>query len=768
MFTAPKSSNFRRDELNSQGVEQRPWHLALWVCILCAGLLLFVAIVAVLVYYDRANSLLKARGELAEHSISAVVALDRNIQSVDNALTEAANKLVVLDAGGMDIHVPKVASDVRDQLIEQIAVLPGVVSMSVMDSKGVWVISSRFSKIPVLPMNPERPVWNAAIRSDGSESFVLPPKDSPLLDIETIVIAKTARAGDGRLIGVILAFVTTNELATPFRSSMGPLDQTLIARRDGLTLSSVNNASESVPGWLLQARSEHSGVNGGVFYVTDPAGSDWLGVIRETSNGQMVTIALSPQSSALAAWRERSVIVWSATVFCVLAASVLFSLWMHQKNVAVRKAFEVREAKNQLLHALSHDITTNLLNLSGLEQGLQALTHPPKAIHTVGIDQFDQITKILGHSTGEELILEFSEKLISITDSGDILARIGQDAFSVIQFDGDPAGRAQLLLDGLFGTYRSHDRDIQLGVSVGTVECASDDDWPRLLRASASAMHQAQASGSGKVCQFDASQEQEVRERLLMEQELRAAIGTDQLYMVYQPIYDIANQCIAGFESLMRWKNPHRGDIPPSLFIPIAERAGLLSVLERAMKNPPMSAIVHWPGDLFISINYSALEFRNPSFPKRLADELQAAGLAASRCVIEITESAILENDEVVLSVMHETKKLGIGLAIDDFGSAHASLSYLHQFPFDRVKIDKGFIQAMETKPNAAAIVDATISLSRQLGLQVVAEGVETREQLNRLREQECTYAQGYFIGRPMAADDVLPFLVNFQPPQDT
>jgi EAL domain-containing protein (putative c-di-GMP-specific phosphodiesterase class I) len=321
---------------------------------------------------------------------------------------------------------------------------------------------------------------------------------------------------------------------------------------------------------------------------------------------------------------------------------------------------------------------------------------------------------------------------------------------------------AQAIGQRLGEPYQFSGRNIILGVSIGIVDVDGRDDWPGLLRDASTAMHRAKLGGIAGICWFEPSKDGSLQERLLLEQELRSAIGTDQLYMMYQPILHLGTGRIAGFEALMRWQSPTRGQIAPDVFIPLAEASGLLLPIERMVRNSPMAAAVTWPQDLSVSINCPAFEFRDPTLPRRMRERLRQTGFSAHRCFIEITESALLEEDEVVLAVMNEIKQMGVRLAIDDFGSGHASLGYLHRFPFDRIKIDKSLVQAMDRSAGAAAIVEATMALGQRLGLELVAEGVETRGQLESLRRLGCTHAQGYFIGRPMDECDIPDFLVQF------
>lgn len=241
---------------------------------------------------------------------------------------------------------------------------------------------------------------------------------------------------------------------------------------------------------------------------------------------------------------------------------------------------------------------------------------------------------------------------------------------------------------------------------------------------------------------------------------LEKAFNTSQLYMVYQPIFNLQTHTISGFEALMRWNSPQMGMISPDVFITVLENSGNIFSIEEMVSNPPWDIAASWPDPLSLSVNISALEFCDPLLPQRVRQNLAASGLPAHRCQIEITETSPLCDSQIAAKNMTELKAIGVKLALDDFGTGHANLNYLLKYPFDTLKIDKEFVAGIEPDTRSAKIVEGIISLAHNFGIEVLAEGVETHAQLERLTLIGCDKIQGFFISPPVVAEDI-PALLN-------
>jgi EAL domain-containing protein (putative c-di-GMP-specific phosphodiesterase class I) len=251
------------------------------------------------------------------------------------------------------------------------------------------------------------------------------------------------------------------------------------------------------------------------------------------------------------------------------------------------------------------------------------------------------------------------------------------------------------------------------------------------------------------------------QQRSLLEQDLREAVALGHFSLAYQPVCEVASGTVVGFESLLRWTHPRRGAVEPKDFVPIAEESGLIVPLGLWALEAACAEAVTWPRQPRVAVNLSPAQFRQPELHARIAEILDRTGLPPSRLDLEITEGVLLEHTADVLDTMNALKRQGIGMSLDDFGTANAGLSYLRQFPFDRVKIDRSFVQHIADEPDTLAIVQAVLTLCRTLRLSVVAEGVETEQQLAILRDLGCPSVQGYFSGRPKTAEQVRALLAS-------
>lgn len=750
----------------SQPAQDLPaWRPKLWCAgmavLFCAsggGLLLFLS-------HDRSVALQSAKREM-EISLSLASAKPRNaLHDTDAMLANEARYLARVQERGQDLQDSATAVDIRNNLIQQKSAIPAVISASIFDARGQWVISTRFAKLPTTVYNPKRPLWHAALETPASRSFLLPPEVSPLLDIPNIVLGRSVRSRDGKILGMVVAFVSIDVLDQSFTSFTAGNKTVIFTKRDGSTLFSLNSQAPRIPGWMAASWRDALQRGGGCFEARDDKGAVWLGSISVIDTPHLAITTLLPRATVLQTWWRTAKLVISAAVIGMCLAAMFFAFWLRQRRKTVLRAREVIEAHYSLLHSLSHDPATGFYNRAGFEKALnrRITQERPLVLHLLGIHRFQAIVDIVGHIAAEALLSEVANRIRKVLGPGDIAGALAGEDFCIAQFDGDADALAEAMLEALALPYLFQDREISLDFSIGIVRTAHSLDWSLLLRDGATAMHRSQGQALNAFAWFEQDADRLWQDRLLLEHDLRAALGTGQLFMVYQPIQSLGSGEICGFEALMRWHHPQRGFIPPSIFIPVAERSGLLLPVDRMVKRSPMDAAALWPEPISISINCSAIEFRDPTLPARLQRRLDETGVSADRCVIEVTESALLENDREVLKVMHEIRKIGARLALDDFGTAHASLSYLQHFPFTRIKIDQSFIRTMD-QPAAAAILDASLALSAKLGLEVVAEGVETMEQLGRLQRLGCDLVQGYLIARPMAEADILPFLAAWEP----
>ena len=334
------------------------------------------------------------------------------------------------------------------------------------------------------------------------------------------------------------------------------------------------------------------------------------------------------------------------------------------------------------------------------------------------------------------------------------MARLGGDEFAILMPDvANPAAASRLAETILEALRASGDAsETQIATSIGIALCPDDAmDRQSLLTHADTALYRAKTEGRNTYRFFEARMGAEVRERRMLEHDLRHAIMRDELRLVYQPQQEIQGGKVIGFEALLRWKHPMRGDISPAVFIPIAEETGvILQIGDWVLKTACREAAT-WRQPLKIAINVSAVQLYNDKFVQELHQMLLEIGLPPHRLEIEITETALVRDFNRALSMLRQIKALGVRIAMDDFGTGYSSLSNLRAFPFDRIKIDGSFIKSVNSNGQAATIVRAVLGLGRGLGLLVLAEGVETDAELQFLQDELCDEVQGYLLGRPAA-----------------
>jgi predicted signal transduction protein with EAL and GGDEF domain len=328
----------------------------------------------------------------------------------------------------------------------------------------------------------------------------------------------------------------------------------------------------------------------------------------------------------------------------------------------------------------------------------------------------------------------------------------------LIATDGEQPGAAEALADRLLAAINQdiavNSHSIRLGLSIGIAVFPTDGgDATTLIGNADAALHRAKAEGRGMFRFFEAGMDQRLREQRAMQQELRSSIERNELALVYQPQARI-DGTIIGFEALVRWHHPHRGTIPPGVFIPLAEESGLIVSMGEWIMREACRQAASWPNPLQIAINLSPVQFRHGDLPALVHSVLLETGLSPSRLELEITEGVLIDDFSRAVSILRRLKALGTRIAMDDFGTGYSSLSYLQAFPFDKIKIDQAFISNLEHNNQSATIIRAVIGLARGLELPVLAEGVETNEQLAFLIREACDEIQGYLIGRPLPIEN--------------
>lgn len=739
--------------------EERPYRTMarLLPVFLVLGLGLFL-------WHDHAASLEAGRAELRQTLETAASRSRAWLAPVDETLGAIGARLVALEAEGRNPRAPAEAEPLRDHLIERVSLLHPVMGIGLLDAEGRWFLSSRFRNVTAAAARRDMPDWRYLLEHRPAHGVLFGPVPYPGTGETMLAIGRLAQDAQGRPVGAVFAALNTQAIAMSLGAAPEGRTRLLLSRPDGVGLLALPAGTASIPPWLHPSWQGAITAGRTLFEATDPEGQVWLVGQAAAPAPLMIVTVMTPRADLLHGWRQRALVLGGAAALLLAGALVL--LPRLDRRAAARAAALARQGAQ----ALQTDRLTRLPNRAGLLAAAQARPGAPLAVHLVSIDRFKAINDTYGHAAGDLVLCRVAERLRATTGAETLLARISGEDFAVIQHEGREAAQAealaQRLLEALAEPFHVMGHQLLLGASLGLADARGGAPLERLLSDASAAMHRARESGTNTFRWFEAQTGREQREAIAIEQDLRAAIGTEQLFMVYQPIYRPEEEAVAGFEALIRWKHPERGFIPPSVFIPVAERTGLIAPLDRLALRAALAAAAAWPAPMTVSVNLPSIEFRNPDLPGRIKAGLAGAGLAPERLTIEVTESILLGDEQVVLGIMQELKSIGVRLAIDDFGTGHAGLSYLHRFPFDRLKIDQSFIRDMDASPAASAIIEAAMVLSRRLDLDVVAEGVETTAQLRRLREFGCRHIQGYLIARPMEAGAVAAFLRDFRPPQ--
>ena len=344
------------------------------------------------------------------------------------------------------------------------------------------------------------------------------------------------------------------------------------------------------------------------------------------------------------------------------------------------------------------------------------------------------------------------------------MARIGGDEFifvqTLVEHPQVSAVMARRLIERLSAPYQIEGQQIEIGVSIGIASYPDDGaTTPTLLKNGDIAMSRAKTRGRGQYQFFAPEMDVQLRERHELEQDLRRALHRHELELYFQPVYECASRTLEGFEALLRWTHPVRGPVSPVEFIPVAEESGLIVALGQWVLQAACSQAASWPGSWSVAVNLSPVQIRQPDLAEMVAGTLARTGLAPHRLELEVTEGVLISDPDQALATLSRLRAQGIRISLDDFGTGYSSLSYLRRFPFDKLKIDRSFIQDCDTNPDACGIVAAIVTMGRCLHIRVVAEGVENEAQLRLLVEHQCHQAQGYLLGRPQPADQLAQFL---------
>jgi diguanylate cyclase len=454
-----------------------------------------------------------------------------------------------------------------------------------------------------------------------------------------------------------------------------------------------------------------------------------------------------------------------ATIIAALSGLIL-ALSLFGSLVDQYLSQRLAREESSLHHLAHHDPLTGLPNrlqcherlaeMVGMASGEDACV----GVMCLDLDRFKQVNDLLGHRAGDQLLVQVATRLQSLVRATDMVARIGGDEFVVAAARPVSAASAAALagriVDALGEPFLLDGQQVTIGTSIGLALGPADGaSGADLLGNADTALYQAKKDGRGLYRFFEASMNERLRHRQILEQDLRKGIHDGQLELHYQPLLDVQSKNVTGFEALVRWRHPERGLVPPNEFIPLAEETGLILPLGRWVLQAACREAASWNLPLRIAINVSPVQFRQPELAETILAILKDTGLPPQRLEVEVTESVLIRHADQAVETLEKLRDHGVNISLDDFGTGYSSLSYLRRFPFNKIKLDRSFIQGLGEDEEAAVITRAIVALGRSLNLTVTAEGVETAEQLAFLEAQACNQIQGYLVSKPLPASDI-------------
>ena len=422
---------------------------------------------------------------------------------------------------------------------------------------------------------------------------------------------------------------------------------------------------------------------------------------------------------------------------------------------------EIRQTQERLTHLANVDVLSGLPNRGRVRQllgeALRAATtsNVPCAIMFLDLDDFKPVNDTFGHPKGDAVLRAVAKRLVDEVGADGHVGRMGGDEFAIVISDGQSRKQVEHLADRIIGAikepYMIDQTEIRIGVSIGCafgpIDGATVDDL--ILKADL-ALYQAKDAGRGCARYFSSELQSEQEDRVRLESDLRSALAANQFHLVFQPLINAKNQKLVGFEALIRWNHPQRGLVPPNVFIPVAEESGLMPAIGEWVIDEACKAVASWPEPITIALNISPKQIGLPNLPNVVSEAIARYKLAGNRLELEVTEGVFLGDNGATLDTLKRLRQLGVGIALDDFGTGYSSIGYLNKAVFHKLKIDGSFVREAGTRPENVAIIQSIVQLAKSFRMTVTAEGVETAEDFERMRDLGCDIIQGYLFGKPL------------------
>ena len=659
------------------------------------------------------------------------------------------------------------------------------VQFAVVDPHGIILATSLWPDPPATYVgDPEH--FRVHANSAADELYISAPVIGSLSTKKTIQLSRRLTGPDGSFGGVILASLDVLSLQKFFNSiDVGPRGVISLIGFDGIVRARAGNDSVSAAeDYIGRSISDsklfelNRSAYYGYFWSDDIAGHQFDGARRLITYGAMenfplVTVVGIADTEIFKRARENTRVGWSKALF--FTGIILIAI-----SIAATRERKLIMATSELSYRARHDVLTGLANRQAFaDESERALSrfrteNEKFNVFLLDLDRFKDVNDLLGHPAGDALLKEIAHRLKSALRNTDFLARLGGDEFAIIQrcesknenrntTAQEQRETAIILALRIFKCLKDpiviEGNKLSVGTSIG-IALAQDDqddnvDSNELMKRADLALYCAKAQGRSKYVFFNRAMVTEIEARRRTEDELRNAISNDELELHYQPMIDVKTCRICSIEALVRWRHPQRGLIGPHEFIPIAEATDLIVplgkwVLQRACKDAAL-----WPANIRVVVNLSTVQFRKSNLLTDINYALRKSGLSARRLEVDVTESALFDDDGRNLETMHQLKKLGVTIALDDFGTGYSSLNNLTMFPFDKVKIDRSFTLNMTKSPACAAVIATVITLGRCLDILTTAEGVESKQEFESLRVSGINLVQGYLFGPPCPVSEL-------------
>jgi diguanylate cyclase (GGDEF)-like protein len=704
---------------------------------------------------DRNNDLLAA--EQTGHSFSMVFEENviRSIDELDNVLRYLRR----------DIEEHSLAAD-YGEILQRLVLPPDItVQSAIIDARGIMRASTA-GPHPSPPIDlSDREHFQVHLHGTKDNLFISQPVIGRASGKWSVQLSRRFPR-EGKFMGVVVVSLDPehftnfyNRVDLRYSESIALIGEDGVVRAAGGPMKSLKLGEDIRNTKLIE--KIRMGINS-AFELPDPVtGQARLMTLRKVKGHPLwVLVSLSKDEIVADSFDElerAGIGGLILTIFILAAMEIMF----RTEEGTRQKSRELKETLFAMARLASEDSLTGLLNRRGFQAALEKNTSSKYALFFIDIDRFKVINDTLGHRIGDLLLQGSAQRLQSSTRTNDVLARLGGDEFAVLVFDWETKGAleayARRLLTEIREPFNLSGYRVQtsftIGIALGPADAKSAHD---LLSAADLALYAAKKSGPGSFQFYHCSMTEEMSERQQIEADLRDALSGNQLELYYQPIVSMRDNRIRGFEALARWKHPKRGDVSPSVFMPIAEDMGLMAPIGEWALMTACRQIARLPRDVRVSVNLSPAQFSNCDLVKTVEGALQTSGLEPHRLELEITERLLLDNTTHTAWVIKQLRSLGVSIALDDFGAGYSSLSYLRKFPLQKLKIDRSFISDIGMQGEQIAIIQGIISIARALGMSVTAEGVESDKQQEILKALQCDEAQGFLFGKPMAFDEII------------